>query len=388
MKRVVFAIVCLLGSAVRAEPIVVLAPPVADSPQLAEVGLLMQAEAGRWLIATGRKELHVKQLLRTLERHHLTVEQLASPDAAARARKLLGASTLVWGKLSQGADGYSLEVRIDGGEARRTALGGSLLSAIAAGAHALTAAVGKDGPPGALGTSNDAAASHYAHCYAVLIRQPISVESPTVLSASELASAVKSCRSAVGADPKFEDAWAALGLAQAISGQDADAVQALLKVHAAERYQPLYWLGRYWLVTRYQSPAAGETALRQALKQHPGFLLARGYLAEHLMVMGRNDEALEVWKQYSSELPDNAFLRGRVSATLARLGKHDEAIAAAKAALELDHSDGDAVLELGSRYLDAGKRDQAIEVLQAAASGNSRGDCCSGSAGPTSTKAI
>ncbi len=375
------AIVCLLAArVVLADPVVAIAPPAAASPALAEAALLMQAEAGRWLISTQRSELHVKQLLRALERHRIELRELGDPAVAARARTLLGAPVFIFGKLSEADGKWQLEVRRldDKGPSppQVVTLPAGLPAAIEAGGRALAAAVaGEDKALAApLGTTSAAAAASYATCYGILIRQPISIDSPTVLSAADLERAVKSCRAAVAADAKFESAWAALGLALAISGQDADAVQALVRVRPEGRYQPLYWLARYWLVTRYQSPAAGVTALQQALKEHPGFLLARGYLAEHLAVTGKLDEALKVLQDYSTVLPKNAFVRGRISSTLAKLGRHDEAIAAAKAGIELDRTDPEAVLELGSRYLDAGKRDEAIEVLQSAVSGRSRGE--------------
>ena len=96
-----------------------------------------------------------------------------------------------------------------------------------------------------------------------------------VIATGDLARAIKACRTAVQADPAFQAAWAALGLALAISGEDAQAVQALIKVRADGSFQPLFWLGRYWLVTRYQSPEAGLKVLRAALEKRPGFLLAR-----------------------------------------------------------------------------------------------------------------
>lgn len=376
------AIVGLLCAArvVFAEPVVAIAPPAATTPALAEAALLMQAEAGRWLVATQRSEVHVKQLLRALERHRIDPQQLGDPAIAARARVLVGAPVFVFGTLTDVGGKWQLAVqRLDdsGTSAPQTVtLPSALPAAIEAGAKALEAAVaGNDKTASAqLGTANAAAAASYATCYAILIRQPISVDSPTVLSTQDLQRAVQSCRAAVAADAKFEAAWSALGLALAIAGQDADAVQALVKVKSAERYQPLYWLARYWLVTRYQSHAAGATALQQALKQHPGFLLARGYLGEHLVATQQLEAALKVWQDYSAALPKNVFLRGRVSSTLAKLGRHDEAIAAAKAAIEIDRTDPDALLELGSRYLDAGKRDQAIEVLQSAVNGKARGE--------------
>ena len=86
------AIVCLLAArVVLADPVVAIAPPAAASPALAEAALLMQAEAGRWLVSTQRSELHVKQLLRALERHRIELRELGDPAVAARARTLLGA---------------------------------------------------------------------------------------------------------------------------------------------------------------------------------------------------------------------------------------------------------------------------------------------------------
>src|SRR4051794_33043174 len=104
------AIVCLLAGRLLADPVVAIAPPSADTPQLAEAALLMQSEASRWLIANHRQELHVKQLLRALERHHIDAKQLADPAVAARARSLLGAPLFIYGKLSEAKGGWLLEV--------------------------------------------------------------------------------------------------------------------------------------------------------------------------------------------------------------------------------------------------------------------------------------
>ncbi len=372
----------LLPPGASAEPapvgsVTVVAPPSADAPALVEAGLLMQSEASRALLEL-QPELHVKQLLRSIERHRLTPQQLTDPAIAARVRSLLGAGRLVISALTDKGGTWQLEIRtVDEKGAsppKIVALPTSLPAAIDAGAQALAAAADPKVKPPSLGTTSSAAAQGYATCYAILIRQPISIESPTLLSPSEIERAVQTCRTAVAADPKLEPAAAALGLALAFAGKDSEAVQALLKVRPRERYEPLYWLARYWLVTRYQSPDAGVLALREALHLHPGFWLARGYLAEHLTITGKYEEALVLWKEYAALLPKNAFLQGRVSSTLARLGRIDESIAVAKAALELDRSDPDAVLELGSRYLDAGKHDEAIAILQTAVSGKARGE--------------
>ena len=366
------------GAAAQQIPVVAIAPPSAGSPRLMEAGLLMQAEASSWLAATHHDELHVKQILRALERHRIELAQLADPRLAQRARSVLGSLLFVFARSSRRRTARLLEVNGLGADGlpSQVTLPANLVGAVNGGALALEQVVAQAEHAAApvkraSSASSEAALAAYASCYAILIRQPISVEAPTLLGAVELAQAVKSCRSqAAKADDKFEDAWAALGLALAISGDDAEAVKALLHVHG--EHVPLYWLGRYWLVTRYQSPDAGLQALRQSLVSNPGFLLARGYVAEHLMAVGKNSDALDAWREYSKLLPKSAFLRGRVSATLARLGRHDEAIAAAQEGLAIDRSDRDAILELGSRFLDAGKRHQAIATLETAADGNSR----------------
>lgn len=367
----------LAATTAQAEPIVAIAPPAAQSATIIEAGLVMQAEAGRALVLSKHSEVHVKQLLRALARHRIDPKTLADPAVAARARGLLGVQALVFGSLTEADGKWTLEVRkLDdkGASAPHTVVlpaGGP--AAIEAGAQALVAAVDPKLPAPKIGTAHAGALASYAQCYAILIRQPIAVDSPTVLAAADLDRAIKSCRAATAADPSFEAAQAALGLALAFAGQDADAVQALVNVKPS-RYQPLYWLARYWLVTRYQSPDAGATALREVLKDNPGFLLARGYLAEHLVITGKLEEALAIWKDYSALLPKNAYLRGRVSSTLGKLGRIDEAIAIADGALALDRSDPDAVLELGSRYIDAKRYREAVETLQTAVSGRARGE--------------
>ena len=208
----------------------------------------------------------------------------------------------------------------------------------------------------------------WATCHAVLIRQPVGIDNPSVISMSDLAAAVDACRKATVADPQFQAAWSGLGLALALQGDDAKAVEALPKVKPESGYQPMYWVARYWLVTRYQSNEAGAALLRAAIEKHPGFLLARGYLGEHLNAVQRHEEALIAFKEYAALVPNSPYALSRVGYTLARLGRHDEALDWARRALELEPTSRDLVLELGSRHVDAGKFDKAIEILKPVAS--------------------
>src|SRR4051794_2524678 len=108
--RVLFAFMVVASLGRAAEPVVAIAPPSADGAAEVETGLLMQAEAGAWLQAHQQKELHVKQILRALERHRIEPQKLADPEVARRVRSLLGAPLLVYSRLAKSGDGWVLDV--------------------------------------------------------------------------------------------------------------------------------------------------------------------------------------------------------------------------------------------------------------------------------------
>jgi Flp pilus assembly protein TadD len=337
----------------------------------------MQSRASALLAKTGRyHDLHAKQILRVAERERLTAEVLATADGAALVARRLGAQRAIFGTLTRIDGGWTLTASAVtvGGKGPRTPgsavkLPAALPQAVDEGALALARLVaGPDGAtiaaPAAPLTRSAEAMAAYASCHATLIRQPIVVETPVVLDEPQLRQAIASCRAAVAADPQFQEARSALGLALALAGQDAEAVEALAKVQQKDNYLPLYWLGRYWLVTRYQSADAGAIALKTAIERHPYFLLAYGYLAEHEHALHHDAAALAAWKAYRTQLPDNNFIGGRISRSLARMGKNDEALAEARASLAKDPTDREASLELASRHLDAGHPDEAIAILR------------------------
>jgi predicted Zn-dependent protease len=204
----------------------------------------------------------------------------------------------------------------------------------------------------------------FARCFAVLVQQPIGIENPTVLLESELASAVKDCRAAVTADPHYLDGWAGLALALAIRGDDAEAVKALAQASAGKGYLPLRWVAQFWLVTRYQSSAAGAGVLREAVAAMPGQQLLRGYLAEHLNAMDDQAGALAAWQAYADLCPANPFVISRLGYTLARLAKAAEGVTRTQEALKLDPTSRSVRLELGGRLVDAGRLPEAVAALQ------------------------
>jgi len=356
------------------KPLVAVLPPATDNAVIGDLALLMQARATQLLLGTGQyQELHLKQIARAAPARLSSLSK--SADALLVAHRL-GAARVVFSSLAPSPKGLELVASLVGVAGKRApatltvTLSAAPAKAVEEGGRALAGLVAVadqvklDGPPPL--SNADEAVSEYARCYGVLIRQPITIDSPTVLAEEELQTAIKSCRRAVAVDPKLDAAWSALGLALAIDGKDAEAVRALVRVDVgnSSRYLPLYWVGRYWLTTRYRSADEGATVLQKALEKHPGFLLARGYLGEHLGAVGQHDKALDLWRAYLVDVPGNGYVRGRVSHALARLGRDAEALVAAEEQRKLDPDDPDGQLTVASRYIDAKRLADAVAVLE------------------------
>ena len=376
----------LLQSAVAAEPakappparlVVAIMPPAGETAAAEELGLMIQSRAAALLAENGEyQEVCVKQILRMAEREGLTAASLATRDAAALAAKRVGASRAAYGRLKADgpawtlelsltdASGAALEQKLPAENAKAVEVGAAALAKLVAGADKVKL---RENVPAL--TASDEASKSYGACLAVLLKQPIGIENPSIIGEKELAAAAAACRKATSADPKFAPAWSGLALALALQGEDAKAVEALAKVDPKSGYLPLYWLARYWLVTRYQSNEAGAAVLREAIARHPGYLLARGYLGEHLNAVASYEEALVVFKEYAALCPKSPYALTREGYALSHLKRYDEAIAIARRALELEPTSRDLAVELGSRYIDAGQLDKAIETLKPVTAG-------------------
>ncbi len=376
-RAVVFPLALLLAVPAVAAPadaarrVVVVLPPAAAAEDDG-LSLVMQARASALLVGGGGfQDIHAKQILRVAEREALSRDALGTAAGAAVMARRFGADRVVFGTLARQAGGgwtLSLATAPGGKAPARVKLPADAARAVEEGAAALARAAGGTVAAGKPASTSATAVVAYGRCYATIVEQPLLVDTPMVLDTDKVADAVAACRNAVGADPDYRDASAALGLALALAGKDDDAVNVLAQVKEDDGYLPLYWLARYWLVTRFQSGETGTVALKKAIERHPYFTLARGYLGQHLSVLRHDAEALEAWRVYQKELPRSAFVRGGASHSLARLGRNDEAIAEAKAAVA-DHPDDDeAKLELASRYVDARKDADAIAVLEPLAS--------------------
>lgn len=372
-SSVLFASVSASAAAPR--DVVVILPPVAAQADEA-VALAMQARAAALVQAVGGAEIHAKQILRMSEHEGIARASLGDAEPARRAAMLLGASRglrgphHVRGTLSRRAGWLVLEgealVEGQAPKAFSAPLGVDAAAAVAKGGLALAKAAMPSAEAKLAALPNPPWPPALSDCLAVLERQPLGIEQPTLLEERELEGARAACKKATEVAPASDDAWAGYAFALALWGDDKAAIDALAKVKDGKDV-PQYWLARFWLVTRYRSSAEGAEVLREAIAQRPGFLLARGYLGELLHAIRDDRGALEAWQGYAEVVPQSPFALAKVGYAQARLGRTTEAIATTRKALSFYPESRDLQLELGSRYIDAKRWDDAVATLGALA---------------------
>ncbi len=377
-------------------------PPATTTADAA--ALLMQAYAAELLEASGRyDEIHIKQILRFVEREHVK-EQLGNAAVTLQTARRLGAERVVFGSLVARGDGYALTVsaralQYPGGSSAGPAakdatleLHGSLSQVLRQGGTLLARRLAeldgvtlpKEREASILSTRSEPALAAFSRCYSGVLPQPIRAGAPVLNTSREFHSTLLGhCESAVKADPNYDAAWTALSLERAQSltlagykpgapidcpAQQRAVLADLGHVHLDKGYFPLAYLTRYWLNSRCADPAAKDhtAPLEEAIARHPGMLIAYGYLAEHFANAGQYQQSLATWDSYAQQNPWSAFVKDRRGHALANLTppRHADAIAAAQEALALDPDDPESILELASRYIDAGQLDQAIKRLE------------------------
>lgn len=374
-----FALAVALASTLAAaappqrRPVIALLPATSTAAELQPLGLLVEARASELLEQSGRySELHLKQVLSMAEQESLSAEAMADLKKSDAARLALGADRVVSVSLEPKDKGLLLTGAIGDGKKVTpftATLPAAWPQALKDGSDAIARAMLKlDGAALPRGAAEPESRSQEAlqalgACAAVVLKQPLGIENPAVLEGHELEGAIAQCAKAVAADPALHYAVAMLALARAIDGDDAAATRDLAGLSEKDGATEAFTLARFWLLTRYQSNEAGVAFLESVAKAHPGELIAREYLAETLGLVGEVPRALAAWDAYLALAPSSPFAHGQRSRALARLGRYDEAIAAAKKAVELDPAGRDARLQLASRYVDAAKHDLAIAAL-------------------------
>lgn len=367
-------LVVLLGTAALAAPrppVVALFPPQDTDAALQPLAVLLGARASELVEETGKvSELHAKQLARALPEDGFT-SGLLDPKVADQARLALGADRVLVFSLAGGKQLVVQGVVVDGKKPKAfsATLPGDWGQALDQGAVALAKALLAGTPLPKKPTAQPASANAEAlgalgRCYATVLKQPLGVENPTVLESAELEAAVASCEQALTLDPGLRFAQATLALGQALLGRDEAAAKALAALGDTDDVLEVATLARFWLLTRYQSNEAGTAFLADVVKRHPGELIARSYLGETQFALGAWADAERTWKAYAELAPGSAWAWGRLSKALARQGRHDDAVAAAKKGFVLSATSPDARLELGSRMLDAGRLQEAQETLE------------------------
>lgn len=382
LRALVAFVVCLVPVAAAAEPTrsaVAVLPLTGGDAAQEELALVIQDRATALVQALGPYDVfHARQLLSMLQRHQVPRTALADPTEARRAAERMGASYFAFGSLTADkAGGYQLQVTAaEVGSARSTEraekLPANAGAAVEQASRALAGAILElsgqkpvaKWPAVQPSSGNDGAMKAYAHCAAVVLGQPISLETPTVLVETDRRAALDACQAALKADPQLHAARAAQALALAVGGEEEKAVQVLRQVPAGAPFMPNQVLARFWSVTHFQSAQAGEAVLKEALAQNSGFLLGKGYLAELYSAVGRYADAAAVWQDYAKQAPDSPFLLSRLAYTLARMGKAKEAVAYAEKAMAFDPGAPDLSRELASRYIDAGMPEKAIARLE------------------------
>lgn len=377
--RTAFVLIALSSALAFAQgaerrPVIALMPPTATDDDLRGLGMMMIARASELIELSNKySELHVKQVLAMADAEGLSPTQLSDDLVASQVRTFLGADRLVTVSLTSDAKGINLSGTVIDrmkGTPFRTKLAVTWPEALAKGSEAIARAVfmtAKVPLPATFKAQPESkspeAVRALAECYAVVIRQPLGIDNPAVLDGKELDAASALCEKALKNDKDLKFAGAVLSLARAIVGDHQGAASALSSLGTGDDMVEPYTLARFWMVTRFQSSEDGLSSLKDVLNRHPGELIALNYLADTLGVLGNWSAAESAWKDYLTRVPASPFGYGRLSKALARQGKHPEAIAAAKKALELAPQSRVARLELGSRYIDANKADDAIAIM-------------------------
>ena len=136
--------------------------------------------------------------------------------------------------------------------------------------------------------------------------------------------------------------------------------------------RPQSWLGLAQLAAVTGDTAAAERALRQALKLEPAYVPGVANLADLLRQTGRDQEGEALLRDAIKRAPNEAALQEALALSLVRQQRKPEALQVLARARALPTATGRTSYLYAVALADAGRRREAITVLEAAA--RKRGD--------------
>jgi eukaryotic-like serine/threonine-protein kinase len=207
---------------------------------------------------------------------------------------------------------------------------------------------------------------NYAVAYAGVAAYHNWLGSFTVLPFAECAAAAyEAASTAVSIDPMLAEGRAALG--QATLCRDFNWSSAERELQTAIELNPNYSVARIWYALQLTMEgrfSEGLDEARLARDLDPLAIISRFSLVWCSYHARRFDEAYFLARETLAAEPNNLMMLHVYSFVLSRLGRHDEAIAAAKRSVELMGKVSHTLSRLGSAEAEAGNSEEAEAVLR------------------------
>lgn len=355
-------------------PTIVVVPFDADG-SLSDLGYALGLRALGILRAVGGTNLVHPRILDAVEvRYDYQLSRLSPRRRRARLGRLVAADYVLHGSLDASETHLKLSLSGKGGTtniALRAPTFDALMSKLPVGVTSLlkrSRAVQSAAPPAPSRisplTSSHQAMLDHAACHRALVQHPLGITFPIVVDESAIRLAMDFCESALIRDPMLESARADLALAHALVGERKEAERLLFDLKDSPSVLPMYWMARFWILSRYYDHELALESLRDSLRTYPGFMLGRGYLGEALLALGRYDEAKAVFDDYLRRCPRQSYVMGQIALVLGRANRHEEAIGWSRRALRTSPGDSGLEKRLGQRLLDAGRNEEAVAHLE------------------------
>lgn len=375
-------------------PTVLVLPAEGEGRALGDVGDAVQLRLlGALRAAGGTNLVHPKMYLRVMERYARRLSQVEDQKRVQALGEIVGADVVVSSLVREEDDATVIELEatpviyegLAGDATRGRASGETLLDALNAMPGPLLTLLKGTGripeltPPPAerIGpvTDSQAALLEYSACSLALMAQPLGVRNPIVIDDAVLTQAEELCTAALKHDADFTDPHAELALVSALRGEREAAETRLRKAKASKTFNSSYHLAKFWVSSRFYDVDLALETLEAAIEAHPGFMLGRGYLGEALVALGRAEASQKVFEAYLAAAPRQSWVMGQIGYALSKQREYEKAIEWTEKGLRTRPGDPELLLQLASRFIDAGRNAEAVTLLKRVVSeGGARGE--------------